>query len=64
MSSSLSVRFKDSDPAVTEGDVITVTRDVMAREPWATGPIGVHKVSGGITNLLYRLECGGEVRVL
>ena len=58
----LSVRFKDPDPAVKEADVIAVTRAVIAREPWLSHKIDVHVVSGGITNLLFRVECEGEVR--
>ena len=57
----LAVRFKHPDPDVVIADLKDVCRAIVASEPWLSGDISVHVVSGGITNLLYRLECEGKV---
>lgn len=57
----LAVRFKHPDPAVVIADLKDVCRAVVAAEPWLSRDITVHVVSGGITNLLYRLECEDKV---
>jgi hypothetical protein len=56
------VRYNHPDEAVKLADVRQVTREVMGVEPWLSGEIECVVVSGGITNLLFRMNCGGEVR--
>jgi hypothetical protein len=58
----VAVRFKDADPAVVHADLRSVAQLLMPHEPWLTQDIAVAVISGGITNLLYKLSCGSEVR--
>lgn len=57
----VTVRFKNPEEDIAE-DLKAVAKAVLGSGPWVDEDIAIHKVSGGITNLLYRLEAGGEVR--
>ncbi len=59
----VTVRFKDPDVSVIHDDLKTVARHLMKHEPWQSSDISVAVISGGITNMLYRLACGEEVGV-